>query len=73
MSADASLKEHSFESLLKRLEAITDSLASDSDGLEEAVKKYETGVALANECLSRLDKAEQHVIQLKEGMEAETV
>ena len=71
MSAESSHKALSFEQLMQELASISESLASDDDGLETAVAKYEKGVAVAKECLSRLDKAEQRVMQIKEGMDPE--
>ena len=71
MGAESSHKELSFEQLMQELASISESLASDEDGLEAAVAKYEKGVAVAKECLSRLDKAEQRVMQIKEGMDPE--
>ena len=71
MNIDNSLEELPFELLMERLEGVAESLASDSDGLEQAMKKYEMGLAFAKECLKRLDQAEQHVIQLKSSLSSD--
>ncbi|PSQ95266.1 MAG: exodeoxyribonuclease VII small subunit [Bacteroidetes bacterium SW_9_63_38] len=55
---------HSFEDALNRLEEIVESLEDDPPSLGEALDTYEEGVELANECLSRLNDAEQRVSEL---------
>ncbi|MFP4227767.1 MAG: exodeoxyribonuclease VII small subunit [Salinivenus sp.] len=54
----------SFEETLDRLEQIVEDLEDDPPALEEALDAYEEGVALANECLDRLEDAEQRVSEL---------
>ena len=61
---DSSSDERSFEETLNRLEEIVERLEDDPPALDEAIDTYEEGVALANECLSRLDDAEQRVREL---------
>ena len=56
--------DRSFEDTLNRLEQIVEELEDDPPGLEEALDAYEDGVALANECLDRLEEAEQRVSEL---------
>lgn len=56
--------DQSFEEILRRLEQIVEDLEDDPPGLEEALDAYEDGVALANECLERLEEAEQRVSEL---------
>jgi exodeoxyribonuclease VII small subunit len=56
--------DRSFEDTLDRLESIVEDLEEDPPALDEAIDKYEEGVALANDCLSRLDDAEQRVSEL---------
>lgn len=56
--------DRTFEETLERLEEIVDSLEEDPPSLEEALDAYEEGVNLANECLDRLDTAEQRVSEL---------
>ncbi len=64
MSDDASAADPTFEEALRRLEAIVETLEDDPPALEEALDTYEEGVALANDCLSRLEDAEQRVSEL---------
>jgi exodeoxyribonuclease VII small subunit len=61
---DSPSDERSFEETLNRLEEIVERLEDDPPALDEAIDTYEEGVALANECLSRLDDAEQRVREL---------
>lgn len=56
--------DRSFEETLERLEDIVERLEDDSLPLDEALNAYEEGVALANECLDRLEEAEQRVSEL---------
>ena len=72
MSETAPLQELSFEELMQNLTSLAESLASDTDGLEKALKKYEQGMLVAEECLRRLDQAEQRVMQIKDGMTGES-
>lgn len=54
----------SFEDALQRLESIVERLEDDPPALEDALDAYEDGVALARECLRRLDDAEQRISEL---------
>lgn len=54
----------SFEDALERLEELVDTLEEDPPALDDALDAYEEGVALANECLTRLDEAEQRMSEL---------
>lgn len=72
MSEIAPLQELSFEELMQNLTSLAESLASDTDGLEKALKKYEQGMVVAKECLRRLDQAEQRVMDIKDGMTGES-
>lgn len=56
--------DRSFEDALNRLEELVERLEDDPPALDEALDTYEEGVALANECLSRLNDAEQQVSEL---------
>ena len=56
--------DRSFEETLERLEDIVERLEDDSPPLDEALNAYEEGVAIANECLDRLEEAEQRVSEL---------
>lgn len=56
--------KNSFESSLKRLEAIVASLEQGEVSLEESLKMFEEGIHLSRECLETLNKAELKVKQL---------
>jgi len=71
MSEAVPLEELSFEALMQRLASLAESLAEDNDGLETALQRYEAGMAVAAECLRRLEKAEQRVMQIKEDAETQ--
>ena len=54
-------KEVAFESALKKLESIVESLENGEISLEEALKAYEEGVKMADICSKRLTEAERRV------------
>ncbi len=54
-------KEIEFESALKKLEAIVESLENGELSLEQALKQYEEGVKMADICSKRLTEAEKRV------------
>ncbi|PSQ70243.1 MAG: exodeoxyribonuclease VII small subunit [Bacteroidetes bacterium QH_2_64_26] len=56
--------DRTFEENLEQLEAIVETLEDDPPSLDEALDAYEEGVALAKECLDRLDDAEQRMSEL---------
>ena len=56
--------DRTFEESLEQLEAIVETLEDDPPSLDEALGAYEEGVALAKECLDRLDDAEQRMSEL---------
>ena len=56
--------DRTFEEALERLEEIVDILEDDPPSLDEALDAYEEGVNLANECLARLEEAEQRMSEL---------
>jgi exodeoxyribonuclease VII small subunit len=62
--SDETSPDRSFEETLNRLEEIVERLEDDPPSLDEALDAYEEGVALANDCLSRLDEAEQRISEL---------
>ncbi len=53
--------EQNFESLLKRLEGVLDSLEHGDLPLEEAMKAFEEGVRLVRFCHQKLDEVEKRV------------
>ncbi|MGH7669289.1 MAG: exodeoxyribonuclease VII small subunit [Gemmatimonadaceae bacterium] len=56
----------SFESRLKRLEAIVDELESDTLDLERSLTLFEEGIACLRDAASELSKAEAQVQRLVE-------
>ena len=65
MNADESVQdEPSFESLMARLEELVHNLEHDELGLDQAIRCYEEGSLLAQNCLERLDAAELRVQEL---------
>ncbi len=54
-------KEDKFEVQLEKLQGIVRKLESGDFSLEESIKKFEEGMALAKECQDRLNKAEQRI------------
>jgi len=60
-------KQQGFEASLGRLEEIVQSLEDDDLTLEQSLKLFEEGVALAEACGKRLDEAEQKVVLLARG------
>ena len=54
-----------FEDQLRVLETIVEKLENDMPPLEEALGSYENGIAIAKDCLDRLEKAELRIRELK--------
>ncbi len=59
--------ETSFEDALKHLEDIVHELEGAGLTLDEALRKFETGVKLSRFCHRRLDDAEMRIEELVEG------
>ncbi len=57
----ASKKEEKFEALLEKLQGLVRELESGETSLEDSIKKFEEGVALAKSCQERLNQAEQKI------------
>ena len=53
-----------FESAMKELEQIVESMENDQLTLDESLKQFERGVDLSRICQNNLKKAEQKVEQL---------
>ena len=56
--------ERSFEQALGELEQRVRSLDAGELPLEEALKRFEEGVALVQECHEKLDVAERRIVEL---------
>ncbi len=55
-----------FEQALSDLEQLVEAMEQGDLSLEESLKQFETGIALASSCQQSLQKAEQKVEQLIE-------
>ncbi len=58
------MAKKSFETALKQLEEIVREMESGDLSLEQAVKKYETGIGHSKYCLDILDQTEKKITQL---------
>ena len=63
----AKTKSQSFETSLNRLEEIVKKLEDGSVPLEESMKLFQEGTALAASCNELLDKAELEIVKLTKG------
>ncbi len=61
------MAKKTFESALKQLEEIVREMESGELTLEQAVKKYEAGMAQTRFCMEILDKTEKKITQLTLG------
>lgn len=62
------MTKKTFEAALKELEEIVKEMETGDLPLEEAVKKYESGMKQSKYCLDLLDKTEKKIILLtKDG------
>jgi exodeoxyribonuclease VII small subunit len=62
-----------FEESLKRLEEIVRRMEQGNVPLEESLKLFEEGTALAAGCSARLDEAELRVVRLMKGPDGNPV
>jgi exodeoxyribonuclease VII small subunit len=53
--------EEKFEDALERLQALVRTLESGDCSLEDSIKKFEEGMAVARACQERLAQAEQKI------------
>jgi exodeoxyribonuclease VII small subunit len=60
-------KSKSFEADLKRLEEIVKKLEDGSVPLEDSIKLFQEGTALAASCGALLDQAELEIVKLTKG------
>ncbi len=60
-----------FEENLKELEGIVFELEKGELGLEDAISKFEKGIAVSKECSNKLDEAEKRINILLDGEEKE--
>ena len=62
-------KKKTFEAALKELEEIVKEMESGNLYLEDAVKKYESGIKQSKYCLDLLDKIEKKISLLTKDSE----
>jgi len=62
-------KNESFESMMKRLEEISNIMDNEQLSLEQSMKYYEEGIILCNKLYKNLNEAEGKVKILMEGKE----
>ncbi|MDD2523292.1 MAG: exodeoxyribonuclease VII small subunit [Endomicrobiia bacterium] len=55
------MKKHTFETSLKRLEIIVDEMENSQLDIDKAMKLFEEGVSLVNECSSKLDETKKKI------------
>jgi len=60
-----------FEENLKELEAIVSELEKGELGLDDAITKFEKGIAVSKECNTKLEEAEKRINILLDGEEKE--
>jgi exodeoxyribonuclease VII small subunit len=60
-------KELSFEQAYRRLETIVESLEGGEPSLEDSLKAFEEGMALAKFCTRKLEEAELRLQKLVKG------
>jgi exodeoxyribonuclease VII small subunit len=68
----AAAKEDGFDQLVERLRAIVDKLEQGSLTLEESLRTFEEGVAIARRSHAILDAAEKRIEVLVRGPEGDT-
>ncbi len=61
------MEKMSYEKAVSRLEEIVDKLENGNLSLEEMMKLYEEGTALAAECSKKLDDAGLRITELSSG------
>jgi exodeoxyribonuclease VII small subunit len=67
---DKSLLEMSYEQAFSELETIVQAMEGQQQPLDEAVKLFERGQALAQHCTSLLDNAELRIKELNSNKSA---
>lgn len=65
----AKKQQENFEELYRRLEEAVGKLEQGGLSLEESLKLYEEGMALARRCQALLEAAEQRITRLREAFE----
>jgi exodeoxyribonuclease VII small subunit len=68
--ADSLTEKLTFEQALAELDRIVRDLEDGELGLESALDRYESGIALLKRCYAQLREAEQRIVQIT-GVDAE--
>lgn len=55
------MKKNTFEASLKRLEIIVDEMENSQLDIDKAMKLFEEGVSLVNDCSSKLDETKKKI------------
>ncbi len=55
------MKKDTFESSLKRLEKIVDEMENSQLDIDKAMKLFEEGISLVNECSSKLNETKKKI------------
>lgn len=66
-----SVEKLSFEDAMGELENLVEQIEGGEIGLEEAIQRYERGIALIQRCRRVLDSAEQRIAELTTSAEGE--
>ena len=66
-------KKISFEQAMARLEEIVRHLEKGDLPLDDSLRLFEEGTALARRCEGMLDEAEQKIVKLKKGPDRQPV
>ena len=67
------VKKKTFESTLEQLEMIVKELESGELPLEEAIKKFETGMNCSRFCLEKLDETEKKITLLMKNSQGNII
>ncbi len=55
------MKKNTFESSLKRLETIVDEMENSQLDIDKAMKLFEEGILLVNQCSGKLDETKKKI------------
>ena len=70
-SKSPAVQKLSFEDAMTELETLVEQIESGEIGLEEAIQRYERGIALIQRCRTVLDSAEQRIAELTTNAQGE--
>ena len=55
------MKKNTFETALKRLEVIVDEMENSQLDIDKAMKLFEEGISLVNQCSQKLDETKKKI------------